>query len=1604
MDSKEVKLLLKEAREAIKNKDHKTALKHCKLSKLMVEGGALSVVGHGKISQQETEVLKHDRNNYNGLVLFGVALQESDQKDQAPKAFRKAIEASPKQILAWQGLASYYEKEEANASKKELLPVYHQLLLLENDLGKYTETCNKLTTLALKLDLVGQSIKILKSDNIARSPEHHVILWKTIASLLAQLKDLPDNLSELFETTLSTILKNSPGNDTEEYYKKYLKLLYKHDKLSLLLEEAKRMHELYPSSSYPLEWICKVYGEEVAHGRDGWTDVEELCDKLTAISPDSTIGAVARGALHMRRGDLVTALDLLKKAIEDGPNSWCPWALLGQCQLKLYNYSESEHYLAEALRLVEKQPTSDAQLSKTLGTMLIKAIALQDSEEKRKIAVDKGIQILKLDTENTDVLISLARAYIGLCNSSKVEQIIASLSQREGHKSTALFLTGLLFKSKDSYEQAVEKLNMAMLEGPDSPEIYLELGLLHWLHQEYNLSLKALLKATKLDPNCYVCYLYLGHYYSLNGKDLDKARRCYQKSFQLNSQCVEAGVKLCDIYRAQNNLEESIQLLNYVTQKAGIGGARWAWLRLGLCHTELGNYQEAIDSLRIAIRSNPNDSHCWESLADAYYARGAYTAALKSYQRVVELSPGAVYPAYQIASINQVAKPPSPINQTPNKPIQTANYKDNIEYNGPVQLVQLIGLYKESVQQFKELVANNPKYVPALKGLGEAWLCLARNYKTRQLIGCCKDSCQHALDSITSALEERRDLSCLWKLLGEVCCLATRLPDKVCQLSVSPWLTRSEPDDAAESVQLDRGKVFELATSLCSSMWNSWFKLAGEGTRLLGNVGIDPLSFLPIKSSAGLDSRGVELSINIRHYTATDNKSLSDNRPPAMLLDKKHSCLCTRKDIARQRAWRGPESCERGATEIKNYSLAQHAFIKSVNIESNNPVSWTNLGTLYLLLGELKLANEAFIVTQRTEPSYIQCWIGQALLAERVKNEDSMDLFRHTTQLGIHPESCIGYSQFVCSTLLNTSNTTDPRFVYSIEKMYAIPVAVDAMTYYTAEICDNPCAYNMLGLLLERQRLYRGAAEAFESALNLLQSEEQLSVRDKVLGNYGRVLVQLQRYDEAIKSYQQVKQANFYTQCGLALAYFKAEKYEDSYVAYETALEWLAPDDGFKSHVLVAMAAMTYMFQGVEDSKILLFQWPRSNIQLKPPSVQGLFASCALGMLHSDLNLSELTFKELLPYKDEPEFVNHIAVFRAYLFFLQLQWPNGLRPLALSSASLKLISWDGGWEGERHGKASQLTNVSFCANKNRWITETIDDASYQTGLAEKSYDQSRSVEAVRSLSNTVHRHPGIPELWLSLALLLLLLDPTNKAAAAGKCAQRAMVLGRSSMDVMSLVSLSHLLSGKATASICSSQKAVHMFPDIPENWVVLVASFLPWCIHRRSSAVAAWLKQLISHVRRKLESSRQMGKWLSNHEQATPAPPTFHRVIEKHSENFIPTKEVFIHTSQVGITEGYILFNLLLLPEEDLIYLRLQHFFSFFLPVFVNLALFLNDTLLLFPHHMPHSSQDYLMFTMAAEREVGVINYKMLETAVIKLNQNSLLEFEGFLLVFLFKS
>ena len=57
--------------------------------------------------------------------------------------------------------------------------------------------------------------------------------------------------------------------------------------------------------------------------------------------------------------------------------------------------------------------------------------------------------------------------------------------------------------------------------------------------------------------------------------------------------------------------------------------------------------------------------------------------------------------------------------------------------------------------------------------------------------------------------------------------------------------------------------------------------------------------------------------------------------------------------------------------------LAQHCFIKSLILNDNNAVTWTNLGVFYLINEHLKLAHECFKKSQALDPEYCVAWIGQ---------------------------------------------------------------------------------------------------------------------------------------------------------------------------------------------------------------------------------------------------------------------------------------------------------------------------------------------------------------------------------------------------------------------------------------------------------------------------------------------------------------------------------------------------------------------------------------------------------------------------------------------------
>lgn len=94
-----------------------------------------------------------------------------------------------------------------------------------------------------------------------------------------------------------------------------------------------------------------------------------------------------------------------------------------------------------------------------------------------------------------------------------------------------------------------------------------------------------------------------------------------------------------------------------------------------------------------------------------------------------------------------------------------------------------------------------------------------------------------------------------------------------------------------------------------------------------------------------------------------------------------------------------------------------------------------------------------------------------------------------------------------------------------------------------------------------------------------------------MLSNLAYSFLKNNQPNEAVEVFQQVSEATFRSTIGLAHSHFKAKQYENSYAAYESALEYLATSNAEKSLILVALSSMVYVFQGENDAKSLLFQW-----------------------------------------------------------------------------------------------------------------------------------------------------------------------------------------------------------------------------------------------------------------------------------------------------------------------------------------------------------------------------------------------------------------------------
>uniref|UniRef100_A0A8C2J9Z5 Tetratricopeptide repeat domain 37 n=1 Tax=Cyprinus carpio TaxID=7962 RepID=A0A8C2J9Z5_CYPCA len=725
-----------------------------------------------------------------------------------------------------------------------------------------------------------------------------------------------------------------------------------------------------------------------------------------------------------------------------------------------------------------------------------------------------------------------------------------------------LTLKGLAHVAKEQHKQAEESFLEALSGSPDNGELFFLLGRLYWnlgeeMRRDRSKAHTHLLKAAKLDPYLGSVFRFLGHYYREVAKDQGRARGCYKRAFELDSSDAEAGAATVDLSMEQGDMDSALTVLQSVTERATPGSAKWAWMRRGLYHLKIGQHQQAIADLQAALRADPQDWVCWECLGEAYLNRRSFTAALKAFDKAHTLQPTSIYSLYQTAAIKQI-----------------------------------LGRFKEAAAEYRQILEQED-YVPALKGLGECLLALARNALDDYLDGRAVDLIQNAIHYLFRAVNQRPDLSCLWKLLGDACTTSRTVSPNRAKVLVPGALCGMDPPD--QSHTLDQRQLLTL------------------GERCFGRA----LKLMPEAPSLWCD-----LGLNYYHQSKLLN-CLYPEDDAHSLLEKAMQCVkkAIMLDSANHPYWNtlGVVTMAKG---IENFALAQHCFIKSVKAESNNVVAWTNLGALYLKKGNIELSHEAFKIAQSLEPLYVNCWIGQAIIAETVGSFDTMDLFRHTTELSTHTEGVKGYAYCVCSTLLDKSNRDSELYLYNIVQMNAISAAQVALSKYTERIQTDPDAFIMLGYLNTHLQLKKQATEAYRRF-----ATSRLSVQSNVVFfSFSYVTVSDDgQWEEAVRIYSSTPLEELHDLIGLALTCFRIGRLPESVQAYEKALA-VASSEKEKACILTALALIQHRLGSMDHAKTLLFKCS----MLKEPVPESLQCLCALGLVHGDVTLASATLTELL--------------------------------------------------------------------------------------------------------------------------------------------------------------------------------------------------------------------------------------------------------------------------------------------------------------------------------------------------------------------------------------
>jgi superkiller protein 3 len=195
----------------------------------------------------------------------------------------------------------------------------------------------------------------------------------------------------------------------------------------------------------------------------------------------------------------------------------------------------------KALKCIEtRSRDSNTTFKKcTLRLQLILAKAYYKSN-KKPFAIEIYNDIVNQDNSNLDALKGLAEIEFEDKNYSEAQKYVDLIYRLDSKNDWALAQLGYLHYLQNQLEEAKNRLLEAIAINREVAIYNHWLGIVYWkMAGEFQTNKKyaqtQFLYSAKLDPTFAANFTFLGHYYRIVEKDIDRAKKCYQKSLSLGN-------------------------------------------------------------------------------------------------------------------------------------------------------------------------------------------------------------------------------------------------------------------------------------------------------------------------------------------------------------------------------------------------------------------------------------------------------------------------------------------------------------------------------------------------------------------------------------------------------------------------------------------------------------------------------------------------------------------------------------------------------------------------------------------------------------------------------------------------------------------------------------------------------------------------------------------------------------------------------------------------------------------------------------------------------------------------------------------------------------